>query len=121
MKSRHAVALALVGWYLLLPPIISGPLTNGQIGRKLSDGEPYSRWKAWGSYDSASECEAQRQLLFSRSAAEAGKIASASGCGSAAGCDPIVPNSPTTLKGLELVRQMVAECIASDDPRLKAP
>jgi hypothetical protein len=50
MKPRHAAALALVGWYLIMPP---------------QDDEHYrlhaslSEWQQIGAYESATECERQ--------------------------------------------------------------
>ncbi len=46
MKPRHAAALTLVGWYLMLPPA---------TGQKTST--PISEWRITASYDSAAECE----------------------------------------------------------------
>jgi hypothetical protein len=49
MKPRHAAALALVGWYLLVP---------------VGDGsQPFRDWSHVGSYDTAKECE-DAQLEF---------------------------------------------------------
>ena len=45
MKIRHAAALALVGWYLLVP--LPG-----------DPGAPISLWSQIGSYDTAKECTA---------------------------------------------------------------
>ncbi len=52
MKFCHAAALALVGWYLMQPPMLS------------SGGEDHSaslaKWAIIGSFDAAKECEAYR-------------------------------------------------------------
>jgi len=50
MTLRHAVALALVGWYLMMPTPCN-----------LS--APVSRWTVWESYDSAQEREENRRVL----------------------------------------------------------
>ncbi len=51
MKLRHTAALALVGWYLMLPPVVSRwPL------REQSNA-PLSRWAIMASFDSAEHCE----------------------------------------------------------------
>lgn len=48
--SRHAAALALLGWYLLIPP--SG------ADKKLADtSAPFSWWNHNASYDTAKACE----------------------------------------------------------------
>ena len=44
MNLRHAAALALVGWYLMVPPL-SNPSA------------PLSKWNLYRSYDTARECE----------------------------------------------------------------
>jgi len=52
VKPRHAVALALVGWYLMVSP---------DWGTKDT---PLSQWEIQGSYDTATECrEAFEQRL----------------------------------------------------------
>jgi hypothetical protein len=48
MKPRHAAALALVGWYLMVP-------SNGPNARQS---DPLSKWRVHRSYDSAEECQA---------------------------------------------------------------
>jgi hypothetical protein len=52
MKPRHAAALALVGWYLMVPP----PDVNWKL-----DGTgpvlPVSKWTHWKSFDTAAQCE----------------------------------------------------------------
>ncbi len=43
MKLPHAAALALVGWYLMLPP-------------KQDIQAPIAKWRIVGNYDSADQC-----------------------------------------------------------------
>jgi len=51
MKARHAVSLALVGWYLLMPPIRGWQAAGGR-------GEPpLSIWAQDGEFDTAAACE----------------------------------------------------------------
>jgi hypothetical protein len=50
MKPRHAAALALVCWYLMVPPI------NGQ---EL----PIAQWNHISSFDTADKCEMERVKL----------------------------------------------------------
>ena len=47
MKTHHAVALALVGWYLLAPPRLHGSYDTGA---------PLTRWFQDGRYNSAVDC-----------------------------------------------------------------
>ena len=60
MKPRPAAALALVGWYLMAPPIRWGMLSSGQEGFKLASSLPLSAWNHVGSFDSAQQCETFR-------------------------------------------------------------
>jgi hypothetical protein len=55
MTLRRAAVLALVGWYLMIPPT---SYENGEL-RVLSDA-PLSAWKVLGTYDSAPECQRAR-------------------------------------------------------------
>jgi hypothetical protein len=52
MKRRHAAALALVGWYLMVPPW-SAP-------GKFNASAPLPQWKQDRSFDSATTCEQYR-------------------------------------------------------------
>jgi hypothetical protein len=54
MKPRHTAALALVGWYLMIPPVID--LKHKRRYEADTDA-PLSKWKQSGSYDSADACE----------------------------------------------------------------
>jgi hypothetical protein len=48
MKPRHAAALALVGWYLMVPPRVYNAGNMLHIEIKA----PLSKWERWGSFDS---------------------------------------------------------------------
>ena len=50
MKLRHAAELALVGWYLMVPPI---PLNRFRVDIDA----PSSKWEHYQSFDSAEDCE----------------------------------------------------------------
>ncbi len=50
MKLRHAAALALVGWYLMLP-------TTDQVA-------PLRRWQIANTFELKSDCEASRKEFF---------------------------------------------------------
>ena len=52
MNPRHAVALALVGWYLMVPPqlVVGGRVLSYDLNA------PFSKWEQGGSFDSAEEC-----------------------------------------------------------------
>jgi hypothetical protein len=52
MKPHHAAALALVGWYLMLPPVTS----DGRIQKDAS----LSRWYIISNFETKEECEKAR-------------------------------------------------------------
>ena len=50
MNLRHAAALALVGWYLLIPPVFSA---MGSHPRAFNDlNAALNKWDIQGSFDS---------------------------------------------------------------------
>jgi hypothetical protein len=59
MKPRHAVALALVGWYLMMPP----PLYHHGGKETVA---PLSEWKVIDKFASKGECEEARSKLIER-------------------------------------------------------
>ncbi len=59
MKKTHAAALALVGWYLMMPP--RDPLTA------LPDhSAPMTRWLQLEAFDTAKECQAAKFAYHER-------------------------------------------------------
>jgi hypothetical protein len=94
MKLLHAVALASVGWYLMMPPPL-GPHDVVPADRNV----PLSAWQLAQSFDTATECE--------RSKREMTKLAQTK----------MKQNS--SFENRQLVFQFgAAHCIATDDPRL---
>jgi hypothetical protein len=91
MRLRHAAAFALAGWYLVEPPRLPPSYHVDQSA-------PLSQWSLLGSFDSATECTI-----------ELGRFASN---------PPRYPNEPDLEKS-ESDRMHMAQCIATDDPRLK--
>ena len=91
MQLRHAAALALVGWYLLVPPSMNG---SGNLNAKA----PLAQWINEGAFDRADECESARAN---------GATATAGGA--------------TSEQQIKSLREMFAhaQCIGTDDPRLK--
>jgi len=82
MDPRHAAALTLVGWYLMMP-----------FPDDLS--APIAYWMHSDSFDSATECRDAASKLRARA-----------------------QNNPSLPKA-QIKAISSAECIASDDPRLK--
>ncbi|MGA6971073.1 MAG: hypothetical protein WBY93_05540 [Candidatus Binatus sp.] len=60
MKPRHAAALALVGWYLMVPPP-GPPRSTGANTAPPNHNAPLDQWTIRNSYDSAQACEAAMQ------------------------------------------------------------
>ncbi|MGD0118806.1 MAG: hypothetical protein ABSD30_12125 [Candidatus Binatus sp.] len=58
MKLRHAAALALVGWYLMMPP----PRTVGDHF-ETNFYAPLSKWPKVRTFDLQSQCETAREAL----------------------------------------------------------
>jgi hypothetical protein len=57
MKPRHAAALALVGWYLMAPPM--NPDKNVRVNA------PLSQWQIVDSFDNAQDCHDKKARLTS--------------------------------------------------------
>jgi hypothetical protein len=99
MKLRHAAALALVGWYLMIPPRVSDwPVLV------FDTNAPLSKWQQGGSFDTAKECNEDKK----RSAGLALQLT-----------DKL--SGEDKHKAMLSVMAMLSgpQCIASDDPRLK--
>jgi hypothetical protein len=70
MNPRHAAALALVGWYLMIPPLtedghpaqLSGPIRRDSVWA-VEFKAPLSKWEIKGTYDSVSQCNEYRETL----------------------------------------------------------
>jgi hypothetical protein len=56
MKTRHAAAFALVGWYLMLPP----PIGSSGVATEV----PLTQWKTFGFYPTKEACEQAKQNLL---------------------------------------------------------
>ena len=95
MKSRHGAALALVGWYLMVPPSASR-VSDLAIGL-----EPLYQWLQIGSFDSKNACEQGRRMMINRFMTDLQRD----------------PSDATAVHGLDAL--YYSECIAPDDPRLK--
>ena len=105
MNHPYAAALALVGWYLLLPPVES----NGRVDVKA----PLDEWAKIGLYDSAQGC--RHELYLSRTPRRTeeewrSSVEAARKSGDA-----------PTLERIETRRRLSESvCVEDDDPRLKS-
>jgi hypothetical protein len=91
MKSRHAAALALVGWYLMLPP------THGGFLHFYTD-EPLNKWCQGNYSETLVECKQGQQQRI-RELIAAGQ------------------KEPQRLKDASYWTK--GQCVAEDDPRLR--
>ena len=91
MRLRHAAAVALVGWYLMVPPVV------GQgSGRNVWNHAPLRKWERAATFDSEEVCN--QRLRASRTV-----------------------KGPFENFTQALVAEQFSHgrCVRSDDPRLK--
>jgi hypothetical protein len=97
-KLRHAAALALVGWYLMLAPPYQD--SSGHVGPDY--GAPLSKWINLRAFETADQCEAYkpiaRKSLKSQIDAQS--------------------NKPTDYWPEVFSSFATTQCVATDDPRL---
>jgi hypothetical protein len=104
MKPRHAAALAIAAWYLMIPPI--------NAHNKVDAHAPMSKWKKGVSFDSEKECDESLQDAIAnpmtpdeyQAAAQATKKAK---------MHPLSQSEMTK-------RTAESVCVSADDTRLKA-
>jgi hypothetical protein len=101
MNPRHATALALLGWYLMTPPLRAGkPMGADAIGPEA----PLRLCQNMGSFDGAADCYQYMQFVTERH--DAGKSADGG-------------NLSADLKAEFQAEDSHAVCVATDDPNLK--
>ena len=60
MNVRHASALALVPWYLMMPPV-------GKTGRlNLDVKAPFSLWQTFKVYDTEKQCQSEKTAIVEK-------------------------------------------------------
>ena len=104
MKPRHAAGLALVGWYLLIPPAFSA---MGDHPRSFNDlSAPLNRWDLWPSFDLKTSCENEKEQLRTEAPLRLN----------------FAHEHPDQGRNGNMVAVseawQMAECIATDDPRV---
>jgi hypothetical protein len=106
MNLRHAAALVFMGWYLLAPP----PSLDWQHAKRPLDSlrpdAPLSEWIIWGSFDSARECQNQKDEDVGEATKALGRLQFPRN------------DNPDDFYAEMMAARMLAECIATDDPRL---
>jgi hypothetical protein len=95
MKLRHAAALALIGWALMMPP----PRPVGDHF-ETNFSAPLSKWSTVRTFDLQSQCEAAREAYQQK---PTGNLVILLGAAEA--------QATTTTKA--------SRCVADNDPRLK--
>lgn len=93
MRFLHIATLAALGWYLLIPPWSQ----NGADTKAA-----FNLWEQFASYDTASQCESEKQRLF---VSDTTTLADAS-------------RAEKARLGNRAAQFRAARCIAADDPRL---
>ena len=134
MTFRHAAALALVGWYLIVAPQSKSWWTGEE---SYDDSAPLSRWIIEQSFDKALYCEAVIQTRKNKEAeaiqnwakAESSRsdetpIASMNEEHRKQAANEVLQRDPDDSQSWahdidEGIRMDHAHCISSDDPRLK--
>lgn len=109
MNPRHVAALALVGWYLIAPNIAYFPPGSKNVADKpvqegwyVSDGG-LSDWGVVDVYDTAKECEASLKSVLNNGLTLRNEQT----------------DDPKGKAWAESEAAKQAQCIATDDPRLK--
>jgi hypothetical protein len=95
MKPRHATALVLVGWYLMVPPAV----LHNRLPVDLA--APLSEWRLFSTHSSAAECEKGLVTFYKAAQAE------------------LVANPANEGDRIQFYQLENSQCIASDDPRLQ--
>ncbi len=106
MKLRHAAALALVGWYLLIPPLES---CLGSFYGRPCEQTPLRKWRrSERTYDSRAKCEEMRNVWVEKARLYLR--------------ESVNDRPQTTRMGVfdaDYAAWLAATCVATDDPRLK--
>jgi len=115
MNFRHATALALVVWYLLMPPEVRDKKGNPVIA------EPgISQWNTLAIFDSAMSCHELQNHLLDRARQELIQHYHASGTSSESLAKSAMDRA-TTPKEIDQIEVILLKlrtsCVASNDPR----
>jgi hypothetical protein len=105
LNLRHAAAIALSGWYLLVPPGSCKPEWVSQ-GKPMPCAAPLSEWIVTLSLSSHDKCDTERKADISYGNQE---MANANDSG-----DKMLVDSTRKIYW----RALTERCISTDDPRL---
>ena len=114
MNLRHAAALALVGWYLMVPP-----MAHNEKDLQRRPAAPLSEWFIWNSFDSADACTKARSALFWRASENAANDYHR-WLADRAPSDDLLDEWASTYSTISAINDAFrrSQCIATDDPRL---
>src|SRR5260370_38725996 len=104
MKTRHAITLAIVIWYLMIPPI--------GADNKVDPHAPWSQWRKGVSFESQKDCEDSLKDAIQNSMTQDEYQAAAKATRKA-------KMKPLSMSEMAK-RTQESRCVAGDDPRLKA-
>jgi hypothetical protein len=104
MKARHPTALAIVVWYLMIPPI--------GADNKVDAHASLSKWRKGVSFESEKQCDDSLKDAIQNPMTSAEYQAAAKATRKA---------KMRPLSKSEMTRRTAeSQCVAGDDPRLKA-
>lgn len=113
-RFRHAAALALMGWYFMVPP--PSPARDGTA----LTGSPLSQWVSFYVFDSANDCVTGGLEIKANFEKELKKDVDIQDAAKAAGRRPSAAEIDNLARDLWAARAGErGECVASDDPRLR--
>ena len=115
MNVRHASALALVPWYLMMPPV-------GKTGRlNLDVKAPFSLWQTFKVYDTEKQCESEKTAIVEKANELLRDPENKRYANLIAGeAIPTSQNSTDVLNARVFLGPLLARCVSADDPSLKA-
>jgi hypothetical protein len=114
MNLRHAAALALVGWYLMVPPAM-GPPKNWS-----NPVPPMARWVVAGEFDSPAPCKLARDKMSNTAHQQFQDLRHEFLHGRQDSGELIDEFYEKYSRQLDLLAgKLDAQCIATDDPLLK--
>jgi hypothetical protein len=105
MNPRHAAALALVGWYLLIPPVFSPMGNHPRAFNDLS--ASLNKWDIQASFESETSCVKEKERIRNEAPLRL-KFAHE---------HPDQDHNGNIVAVAEAWQR--SECVATDDPRLK--
>src|SRR5271163_1040992 len=104
LRVRHAFAVAMVAWYLMIPPI--------DASNKVDANAPLATWRKGVKFDSQDECQQSLKDVIQHPTTAAEYQAAAKATKKA---------NMMPLTRAEMTKRMAeSQCVAADDPRIRA-